>query len=44
MLNMLARGMYLFLLAVIIASWALTAGKGDATQPTGHSAAVYMFT
>jgi hypothetical protein len=45
MLNTLARGMYLLFLAVLLVSWAATAGKSDQAQPKGHSAVVvYMFT
>jgi len=43
MLKTLARGMYLFLLAVMLVSWAVTAGKGEAAQPKANSAVVYMF-
>ena len=44
MLNTLARGMYLFVLAVMLVTWALTVGKSDAAQPKANSAVVYMFT
>jgi len=45
MLKTLARGMYLFFLAVMLVTWALAAGKSDAVQPKGNSAVVYyMFT
>ncbi len=43
MLNTLARGMYLFLLAMMLVSWAMTTSKGDAAQPKANSAVVYMF-
>jgi len=44
MLKTLARGMYLFLLAVMIVTWALTAAKSNTAQTKGNSAVVYMFT
>jgi hypothetical protein len=43
MLGTLARGMFLFFLAMMLVSWALALGKPDPAQPTGHSATVYMF-
>ena len=43
MLNMLARGMYLFLLAMMLVTWAMSTGKSDAAQPKASSATVYMF-
>jgi hypothetical protein len=33
MLSKIARGAILFILAVMIAAWALSAGKGDPPQP-----------
>ena len=44
MLKTLARGMYLFLLAVMLLTWALAPDKSNTAQPKGNSAIVYMFT
>jgi hypothetical protein len=41
MLSTLARGMYLFFLAFMLVSWALTHGKSDTAPPQGNSAVAY---
>jgi len=43
MLNTLARGLYLFLLAVMLVTYAMTAGRSEAAHPKANSATVYMF-